>query len=124
MNELQTWLNTSVVRAIQQLNEASHGPSHGDGIVQILLNVLDGSKLKLTTVAQQREEKLHLRNEVGDRELGLKQWYDFRNQVWAGIYYQVAEKIQVLGPYVHQDSADKLNNGCELFREELGVHLS
>ena len=60
MNELQTWLNDSVVRTIQQLKEASRGTSHGDDNVQILLNVPDGCKLKLTTVAHQVGEKMHL----------------------------------------------------------------
>ena len=51
LNELQTWLNTSVVRTIQQLEEAGHGTSRGDENVQIILNVLDECTLKLTTVA-------------------------------------------------------------------------
>ena len=134
MNELQTWFDTSVVRTIQQLKESSRGASRGDDNVQILLNVLDGRKPKSTTVAHQGEENLQLRNEVGDREPWLNQWYDFCKQVcaggWAGwgevggIYYQVDEQIQVLGPHVHQDIVDKLDNGCGIFREELGLQLS
>ena len=82
MNELQTWFDTSVVRTIQQLGETSHGTSRGDGDVEILLNVLDGCKLKLTTVAHQGVEKMHLFTEVSDREGWVMQWYDFCNQVW------------------------------------------
>lgn len=38
--------------------------------------------------------------------------------------FRVSDQIRVLGPYDHQDIADKLNNGCGIFREELEVHLS
>ena len=82
LGELQTWLNTSVVRTIQQLKEESRGKSHGDGNVQILLNVLDECNLKLTTVERQGEGKLQLRTEVGDRARRPTQWYDFCKKVW------------------------------------------
>ena len=122
MEELQTWLNTSLVRTVQQLGETSRGLIHGDDNVQILLNVLDGCKLKLTTVARQGEVKMQLFADVGDRERWVTQWYYFVRKR-GGIYYQVDEQIRVLGSYVHQDIAAKLNNGCGLIREELGVQL-
>ena len=42
----------------------------------------------------------------------------------AGVYFQVDEQIQVLGPHVHQDILAKLNIGCELFGEELGAQVN
>ena len=42
---------------------------------------------------------------------------------WWGIYYQIAEQIQSLWPYVRQDVAAKLNSSCEISREELGFQL-
>ena len=61
---------------------------------------------------------------VEDRERGLWQWYEFRNQAWAGIYYQIAEQIQSLGLYVRQDVADWLNSSFEISRCALGRQLN
>ena len=59
MGQVQIRLNNSVVRTIQQLKDASQA-NHGEGNVRILLNVLEEGKLKLTTVAHQVGEKMHL----------------------------------------------------------------
>ena len=61
---------------------------------------------------------------MGDRERGLRQLYEFRKQVWGGMYYQSAGKIQNLGPYVRQDVLARLNSSCGIFREELGCRLN
>ena len=94
LNELQTWRNTSAVRTIQQAGEASRGKSHGDGNVLILLNVLDGRKLKLTTVAHRGEENPQLRNEGRDRKRWVTQWYDFRMQVREGSIIKLMSKYK------------------------------
>ena len=52
MGQVEIWLNNSVAHTIQQLQGASRA-SHGEGNGQILLNVLEGRKLKLTKVAHQ-----------------------------------------------------------------------
>ena len=53
INELPAWLNTNIVSAIQQLDEACHGTSHGVDSVQILLNVIEACKPQLAIVAHQ-----------------------------------------------------------------------
>ena len=92
MNELQTWLNTNIISTIRQLGEASQGASHGDDNGRILLNAIDGRKLKLTSVAHHGGEKLHRRTAANDRELRLGRRYEFCKKVCVcvGIYCQVA----------------------------------
>ena len=123
IDELPAWLNANIVSAVQKLKEASRGTSHGVDNVQILLNVIDERKLQLATSAKQGEEKLKRRTVMGDRARGPRQWYEFRKQVW-GMYYQIADQVQSLGPDVHQDVVARLNSSCGIFREELGSQLN
>ena len=51
-------------------------------------------------------------------------WYEFCRQFWGGIHAYMNEQIQCLGSGVRQDVLDKLNLGCELFRDEVGTHLN
>ena len=58
MNEFPAWLNNNIIRAVQQLEEASRWTSRGVGDVQILLNAIAERKLKLVTVPHKGEENL------------------------------------------------------------------
>ena len=46
INELPDRLNTNITTVILQLEEASHGTSHGVYNVQILLNLIEGCNLQ------------------------------------------------------------------------------
>ena len=84
MNDLPAWLNTNIISAIQQLEEASRGTSRGVDNVQILLNAIAECKLQLITVAHQGEENLQRCTVVNDRERGIKKRYDFCDQSCGG----------------------------------------
>ena len=51
-----------------------------------------------------------------DRWRMQRQWYNFSNQTWEGIHNQMADQIQVTGPFVRQDVLTMLDIGCESFR--------
>ena len=59
-----------------------------------------------------------------DKERGLRQRFEFCKQVWGGMYYQITEKIQSPGSYLHHDFVARLNSSCENFRGELGFQLN
>ena len=118
MNQIQSWPNQHIVGTIQHLNDARKV----DDNVQILLNMIDGCKLKMATVARQGNEELKRRGAVmdeNDRGRWERQCYEFCKHTWEGVRNLTAEQIQVPGTYVHQDVFTTLNVGCERFRGEV-----
>ena len=123
MDQIQVWPNHPIVDTIQKLTDARQA----DGNVQTLLNMLDECKFKLTTVARQGNEEQQRCGDVVDengRWRRQRQWYEFRKQTWEGVRNLMAEKIQLLRPYVQQDVLTRLNTGCESFRGKLETHLN
>ena len=75
------------------------------------------------TVSHLGNEEEQRRKMANDRERRVMQRYEFCNQIWEGIYNQVARQIQVLWQYVHQDTVARLNNLCLNSHGELEVQL-
>ena len=116
MNEFPDWLNTNIISSIHQLKEASRGTSRGAENVQILLNVIE-CKPQLATVAHQGGESCIDAPSRTIENAGYINGMNYakkRAGMWGGGYYQIAEKIQSLGPYVRHGVTAKLNS-CGIF---------
>ena len=87
MDRIQFWPNQSIVYTIQQLEEARQV----DVNVQILLSMINGRNLRMTTVASQGNEELHQCGDLDDRRRWQRQWYEFCNHVWGGVRDQMAD---------------------------------
>ena len=114
-NQIQVWPNQHIVDTIQKLKDAGQG----DDNVQILLNMLGECEFKLTTVESQGNEELHRCGDgidENDRWRWQRQWYEFCKQTWEGVRIIMADPIQVLWSYVHQDVSTVLNTGRDSFR--------
>ena len=123
MSQILTRPSLHIGNAMQQFLDAKEV----EGIAQIITNVIDECKLKITAVARQGRKDIQKREDFsGEDDRGMRQgaWYVFCRKAWGGIHNHMAEHIQVLGSNVHQDVLAKLNLGFELFRNELGAQLN
>ena len=67
--------------------------------------------------------KLHQCGDHAEREREGKKWQALLKAVWETIREQITEGIQEIGTYIGQDVRSKLNDTCEMFREDVGSQL-
>ena len=91
MIDLPGWLGSTISNVIQQLKEASRAKKHIVDNVQILSEVIDECKLRLTTVAEEGEGKPRLRQDELGRERWSKRRYDFCKQTWDVVHYKITD---------------------------------
>ena len=105
-------MGNAVLRAIKQLEQDSREKGNIVENVQMPIEVIKDCKNKLATVAQEGAGKLQICHNEGGRARARKKRYEFMNQIWEGIYFEITERIQELGKYINQDVELKIRTIC------------
>ena len=120
--EIARWPNQNIANAIQQLVDLAEG----DSSVQILSDVLEQCKRRITTVPNRGEDAIRRGGDFvgeGDRGLNQTQRRDFCMKVREGIHNYTNAQIQQIGPSVSQAILAELRSSCDQFSNEVGTQL-
>ena len=94
-----------------------------DSVVQILNDLLEQRKNRITTVSNKGEGAIRTSGDfVDERDRGNNQtrWLNFCKAARGRIRNYMNEQIQLAGSKVSQEILAKLRTRCEQFRNEVG----